>query len=145
MSRQPCPRRRQGGAAAVEFAVAASVFFVLLFGIMFFGLVLFYWNSAAEATRHAARVAVVCNPNSAALVVAKMHDFLPQLSSAQVALTYSPSGCDVNTCEKVTVAVTNYTFNLPLPILPVQSITMPPFTTTLTRESLSSTGNSVCS
>lgn len=144
MITQPRFRNHEGGAAAVEFAVAASLFFAVFFGLMFFGLVLFYWNSAAESTRRAARVAVVCDPNSSALVVAKMQELLPQLASAQVSLTYSPSGCDVNTCQKVTVAVTNYTFNLPLP-LPIQSIPMPPFTTTLTRESMSSTGNSVCS
>lgn len=135
--------KRQKGAAAVEFALVASAFLTFVFGIMFFGLVLFYWNSAAEATRHAARVAVVCNPNSTALVVAKMQAFLPNLSSGQVSLVYSPSGCDVNTCKSVTVSVQGYTVDLPLP-LPVQSLTMPSFTTTLTRESLDSTNNNIC-
>ncbi|MBS1189181.1 MAG: pilus assembly protein TadG [Rhodocyclaceae bacterium] len=137
-------RKTERGAAAVEFAVASTLFFTVLFGILYFGLALFYWNSAAEATRNAARVAVVCNPNSTALVTAKMQQLVPQLSSAQVSLTYSPSGCDVNTCRTVTVSVTNYTLDLPLP-LPIHSMAMPPFTTTLTRESLNSTNNSVCS
>lgn len=51
---------RQRGAAAVEFALIALIFFVLLFGIMEFGRGLFVWNSVQEVTRYVAREAVVC-------------------------------------------------------------------------------------
>jgi len=53
-------RKSQRGAAAVEFALVAIVFFMLLIGIVEMGRVLFTWNAAAEATRYGARVAVVC-------------------------------------------------------------------------------------
>ncbi len=46
------PARRQKGVAALEFALIASVFFTLLIGVMEMGRVLFYFNTAAEATRH---------------------------------------------------------------------------------------------
>jgi hypothetical protein len=52
---------RQRGLAAVEFALIAGMFFTLLIGIMEFSRVLFYWNTAAEVTRLAARSAVVCD------------------------------------------------------------------------------------
>lgn len=51
--------RRQGGAAAVEFAIVAMLFFTIVFGIMEFGRVLYVWNTVQEVTRRAAREAVV--------------------------------------------------------------------------------------
>ena len=54
------PRARpQCGAATVEFALLAIVFFMVLLGIMEFGRLMYVWNTAQEVTRHAAREAVV--------------------------------------------------------------------------------------
>lgn len=50
---------RQYGAAAVEFAIVASLLFILLFGILEFGRMFYVLNSVQEVTRHAAREAVV--------------------------------------------------------------------------------------
>ncbi|HWI15336.1 MAG TPA: TadE family protein, partial [Burkholderiales bacterium] len=61
-----CGQRQRGG-TAVEFAIVSVVFFSLLIGCMELGRVLFYWNSAAEATRLGARMAVVCDKNAAAI------------------------------------------------------------------------------
>lgn len=52
-------KNRQTGAAAVEFALIASIFFLLLLGIIEFGRLFFIWNSVQEVTRRAAREAVV--------------------------------------------------------------------------------------
>lgn len=52
--------RKQRGAAAVEFALIAVLFFALLFAIVEFGRGLFVWNSIQEVTRYVAREAVVC-------------------------------------------------------------------------------------
>jgi hypothetical protein len=49
----------QHGAAAVEFALVAMVFFLLLLGILEFGRLFYLWNTVQEVTRHAAREAVV--------------------------------------------------------------------------------------
>ena len=49
----------QRGAAAVEFALVAIPFFLLLFGAMEFGRLLYLWNTVQEVTRNAARQAVV--------------------------------------------------------------------------------------
>lgn len=51
--------RHQGGAAAVEFALIAAIFFTLLFGIVELGRFLYLFNSVQEVTRRAAREAVV--------------------------------------------------------------------------------------
>lgn len=55
----------QRGVAAVEFALIAIPFFLLLFGVMEFGRLLYVWNTAQEVTRHAARLAVVTDFNKA--------------------------------------------------------------------------------
>jgi Flp pilus assembly protein TadG len=54
------PINRQRGAAMVEFAIIAALFFMMLFGIIEFGRAFFVYNSLVEATRRGARVAAVC-------------------------------------------------------------------------------------
>lgn len=135
------PARRQKGVAALEFALISSIFFTLLIGVMEMGRVLFYYNTAAEATRLGARVAVVCDINSNQAttnpVVRDMQQMLPILTPANVSVVYTPSGCDATSCTAVTVSVTNVTVNTVVPFVPF-NLTMPPFSTTLPRESLDS-------
>lgn len=52
-------KSRQRGAAAVEFALVATWFFLLLLGILELGRILYVWNTVQEVTRRAARSAVV--------------------------------------------------------------------------------------
>jgi len=85
--------RRQKGAAAVEFALIAMVFFILLIGVLEMGRVLFTWNAAAEATRYGARVAAVCDINDSA-ILSRMQDIMPNLEAANVSVSYLPSGCN---------------------------------------------------
>ncbi|WP_175997452.1 TadE/TadG family type IV pilus assembly protein [Burkholderia stabilis] len=136
-------RRAQRGSAIVEFGLIASVLVMLLIGIFEFGRVLFYWNTASEAVRLGARTAVVCDVNAAG-VAKRVTALMPLLSSANVAVSYSPASCDVNSCAFVTVSVTNVTVKTMIPFVNV-TLKMPPFTTTLPRESLTSaTGGSAC-
>ena len=51
--------RDEKGAAAVEFAIVASLFFMLVFGIIDFGFAFHSWNNAANAAREGARKAAV--------------------------------------------------------------------------------------
>ena len=129
---------RQRGAYTVEFALVAIIFFALLIAIMEFGRIQFAFNSAAEATRFGARVAAVCDPNSQAMIVSKMQLLMPYLTTAKISVAYLPAGCDVNTCQQVQVGVTGISYR---PLIPVANlnIAMPPFTTTLPRESMRST------
>ncbi|MDD5460770.1 MAG: TadE/TadG family type IV pilus assembly protein [Methylococcales bacterium] len=56
--------KTQRGAAMVEFALIALLFFMLLFGIIEFGRAFFTYNTLVEATRRGARVAAVCPVSS---------------------------------------------------------------------------------
>lgn len=141
---------RQRGAAAIEFALVAGVggFLVLLIGIMELGRVLFYLNTASEVTRLGARIAVVCDisATTTATIVARMSDMLTPLKTGDyVSLDYSPAGCAAQSnCQFVTVGIkSGLTVNTFIPYVPI-SVSLPPFSTTLPRESLKSTDNSLC-
>jgi hypothetical protein len=136
---------RQKGVAAVEFALIASLFFSVLFGVIEMGRVLYYMNSAAEATRLGARVAVVCDMNDSAIIT-RMQGMLPILEDANVDVAYLPAGCDQSSCQTITVRIIGLTVNTFIPFLPF-SVDMPDYSTTLPRESMSSTGygtNALC-
>lgn len=133
----PLLRNPQQGAVIVEFAMVAMLFFVLLVGIVEMGRVLFTWNSAVEATRRGVRMAVVTDPGNAAAIRDEMRRIMPDLADNQISITYFPDGCTVTTCDYVTVGVgepTAYTVT-PL-VVPIGTLALPPFSTTLTRESL---------
>lgn len=137
------PGKKQRGVAAVEFALIAMVFFTLLLGILEFGRVLFTWNSAVETTRYGARVAVVCDKDSSAILTS-MQRIMPNITPTNLAVTYEPPSCLQSTCERVKVKLQGLSVTPVIPFLNV-TLTVPPFETSLLRESLSSTSNPVCS
>lgn len=133
---------KQRGAAAVEFALVAMIFFMLLLGIIEMGRVLFTWNSAVEATRYGARVAAVCDMNDTA-VVGRMQRIMPHIVAGNVNVTYLPSGCNKSNCQWVRVAITGFQITPHIPVLgeTLGVLSLPPFSTTLPRESLESTNS----
>jgi Flp pilus assembly protein TadG len=91
------PERRrgladEGGAAAVEFAIVVSLFFLLVFGIIDFGMGFQQWNATSNAAREGARKAAVdpSIPDIEARVRASV-DYLDQ-SRINVAVTCAPGG-----------------------------------------------------
>ncbi|MDV6348220.1 TadE-like protein [Nitrosomonas oligotropha] len=135
----PVNRFKQCGVAAVEFALIAVVLFTLLIGIMEFSRVLHYWNTATEATRLGARLAVVCDQDAAA-VKTKMQSMLNILDSSNISVEYidkDGNSCDPDSCRSVTVSISGLTVSTFVPLVPL-NIEMPPFSTTLPRESLDS-------
>jgi len=142
-------RHKQRGAAIVEFGIVAAVFCTLVVGVCEFARVLYYWNTASEAVRLGARTAVVCDAD-ASVIKTRIKSLLPLLTTSNVNVSYSPSGCDSdadtarNTCTFVTVSVTNVSVRTMIPFVPL-TLAMPPLATTLPRESLAtSTGGTVC-
>ena len=144
-SHHPCPRQR--GVAAVEFAIVASLFFMLLLGAMEMARLLWTWNAAAEATRLGARMAVVCDVGDSR-IVARMRERLPYLQASHVRIDYlnpgsAPNTCTASTCKAVSVTLSGYTH---VPIIPfvALSIPIPSFQTALPKEFMQSAGNPVC-
>lgn len=138
-------RRFQRGTTAVEFAIVTALMCSLLIGIMEMGRMLFYWNSAAEATRLGARMAVVCDVGDADIKV-RMQQMFAALPADKINIAYSPTGCTINTCQTVTVSIDpGVSFTPVIPFVSL-SLSLPSFSTSLPRESLDSAGgtNPVC-
>ena len=145
-----CARQGQRGATTVEFAFISIWLMVFVIGMIELGRVMLVWNSAAEATRLGARRAAVCNVVDATErgkieTAMKAAVGLSDTATLSAAITLVPAGCDNGTtpCQAVTATVggTVPTF---IPFVTF-SPTLPSFSTTLPRESMSSTNNgAVC-
>jgi Flp pilus assembly protein TadG len=126
-------RTRETGAATIEFALVASIFFMLAGGIVELGRVVYAWNAAAEATRAGARMASI-SPIDSPKVEESMRKVIAGLQSSQVQVDYLPAGCDPNNCERVRVSIVDY-WIAPL-VIPVPMLPVPSASTTVPRESL---------
>lgn len=134
------------GLVSIEFTLIAALFFLLIFSIIGIARTMYVYNATVNATRLGARLAVVCSPSAAANIKAQMVARVPDLTASNINLAYNPSGCSVSTCTSVTASVSNFTVAIATPAsFPLGSITIPGFSTTLVRESMDSTNNSVCS
>ena len=152
-------RRRQLGATAVEFALVLIIYLTFFLGIVDFVRMLWTWSAANEATRWGARVATVCDRNTdmARLVLTRMQQYLPQLTSSNVQIdwfgaantvnnscTNLPGTALVNQCTGVTVRITslNYQWISPIFFSNYAAITMPSFVTYLPIEIMGQDPNS---
>ena len=148
------------GVVTVEFTMVAVLLFFAIFAIIGIARVVYIYNAAVNATRMGARLAVVCAPSAESNIKAKMIAKVPQLaatginSKAEIKFTYNTDAdCIGVTCNvtSVTVALstepeTAFKVEIATPAgFPLGSITLPGFSTTLTRESMNSANNSVCS
>lgn len=132
-------RSRQSGVTVVEFALVSVMLILLLLGVIQFGLVLFTFNSAAEATRRGARLAVVSPISAALLVEAEMREVMPLNADCTMRIRYKPDSplqCDAATCTHVQATVEDCTVQ-PWFFWPIAApLVVPPFTAALPRESL---------
>jgi len=140
-------RRNERGASIAEFSVVALFFFMIIFGIIEFGRLLYIHNALTDASRRGARYAALhalndpCVPN--AIIYGESHinqttcvpsgpPLINGLTSANIVVTYQGSfGMNIGTA---TVKIQNYTFNLSIPLIN-RTLTMPAYTTTLPAES----------
>lgn len=148
---KPTAKSRQSGATVIEFALVLLIFFTFLLAVTDFSRMLFTWNAATEATRAGARYAVVCDDTGhQAQVLARMRAMLPQLTSTNVNLAWTPSGCSHATCEGVTVTIVGLNYQWISPVFGLAAhlpIPMPTFSTFLPREIMRQDPNSatICS
>lgn len=141
-------RTGERGTTMAEFAIIAVVFFMIIFGIIEFGRLLYTHNALTDAARRGARYAVLhdrvdatcvknvvvfgetnVNPNTCAPTGPPL---INGLTVAKVTVNYATDyGTNLGTA---TVEITNYTFNLSIPFAR-KTLTMPKYVTTLTAES----------
>lgn len=129
----------QRGTALVEFAIAATVIFTVIFGVLEMSRMFWTYNTLVETTRLGARYAVV-HPQNAATV--KNIVAYGSASGGQTPVVYglSPTNVDVTYsggfglgAGQVSVSITNFQFAFLVPLIGT-SVTLPPLKTTLTGE-----------
>ena len=100
--------RREHGAAAVEFAIVASVLVMLVFGVLEFGLAFWQVQNLRAATREGARVAAV-RGTTTQVSDAMVNASSGSLPSGFAGFTLSPAtGCTPQTIgQEVTVTIQN--------------------------------------
>lgn len=140
--------RRQRGSTALEFAFVLIAFLMFMLGVMDFARMLFTWSAASEAARTGVRYAAVCDDTgNQALVLARMQRLLPQVQN--ISLDWQPSGCSSGSCETVTLTIENLQYRWISPVIGLAPrwLTMPRFSSTLTREVMRQDPNSasICS
>ncbi len=136
----------QKGVATVEFALISIILFTLILGIMEVGRVFFMLNTAVEATRLGARLAVVCDQSHTDNIKTKVVDLAGFLTSNDISITYPSSCSEEGVCDEfVTVEINDFTVKSIASLIPI-NFTMPKFSTTLPRESMSSESdiNPIC-
>jgi Flp pilus assembly protein TadG len=127
--------RDESGSSIVEFALASTILFMLVFGVMAICLALYSYNVTAEAAREATRFAIVrgsaCTktlPCNATLDQIQAHIRgigFPGINSTSLSVTSDccwPSS-NKNPGSPVQVTV-QYTFPLAIPFVPTRTLTM---------------------
>lgn len=130
----------QKGVYTVEFAIVAGVFFILLFSAIEVGRLIYTYNVLQEASRRAARLAIVCqtSTNIDSLALFNGANLVPNLTADNLDISYldrgglAATGADI---ELVKAEIKNYQHEFWVPGLRM-TLNSPVFTTTLPRESL---------
>ena len=146
-------KNKQKGVYTIEFAIVASVFFILFFAVLEFSRLMYTWNVLTEVSRRGARLAAVCNvlentddqqslyQSPAVLTAATFADvnLIPNLNSANLNISYlnlnglaAASFGDINF---VRAEVVDYQHQLLIPFFDI-TLNSPSFSTTLPAESL---------
>jgi Flp pilus assembly protein TadG len=134
-------KKDERGSTLVEYSIAATVFMMVIFGVLEFGRALWAHNALTDAARRGARYAVLHNSGDITGVknvvvygdaAGGTQPILPDMTTANVEVTYS-GNFTVND-GTATVTITGYDFKFVLPFLPAK-ITMPAYSTTIPGES----------
>ncbi|MBD0371394.1 MAG: pilus assembly protein [Pyrinomonadaceae bacterium] len=132
--------RPERGTTLLEFAIAATVFLTVMFGVVEFGRCLWTHNALSDAARRGARYAVN-HPEAAEEDVKKVAVYgdlngttplVDRLTVDNVKVKYDNFKVGEGT---VTVKITEYQFQFVVPLVGT-TLTMPNYTTTLTGENI---------
>src|SRR4051812_45767592 len=97
-------RNKRRGAAVVEFAVVAPIFFLLIFGIIEFGRVVMVQQIITNASREGARIAIVPGATTSQVTTA-VNTYLTSCSIRGATATVSPDPASATYGGTVTVTV----------------------------------------
>jgi Flp pilus assembly protein TadG len=101
-------RKNRRGAAVVEFAIVAPVFFLLVFGMIEYGRMVMVQQVLTNASREGARYAVIQSTNNTTAVETKVKDYLTSAklnASASTVTVDWPASGGSGSAQPVTVTV----------------------------------------
>ena len=143
--------KSERGASLMEFAIAATVFLTVLFGILESGRLLWTHNALKDAVRKGTRYATVRRKDAAGkLAVQKMVVYgdpnanpasakpvVTGLKIADVVVSYNNSDPDsgIQLGDRATVSVPNYKFKFSVPLIG-GTMNMPDYKTSMPGEAL---------
>lgn len=142
--------KTERGASLLEFAIAATVFLTVLFGILECGRLLWTHNALKDGARKGARYATLRRKDAAGiLAVQKMviygdpfanpataSPIVTGLTTGDVSVTYNNSNPDngIQLSDRATVSITGYQFRFAIPLVG-GTLTMPNYRTSMPGES----------
>jgi Flp pilus assembly protein TadG len=108
-----CNRKRsstRSAIAAVEFAIVAPIFFLMVFGLIEFGRMMMVQQSLTNAAREGCRMAVLATTKNSAEVEAAVRDYLQSVmanasDSSEVRVTVPASLANTTSGTSLGVAV----------------------------------------
>jgi Flp pilus assembly protein TadG len=135
------------GASLLEFAIAATIFFTALFGVIEFGRLFWTHNALRDAARRGTRYATIRKNDTAGIQAVKnmvvygdpnanpatAQPVVNGLTTGNVAVEYQNYD-GILLSSRATVSITNYKFSFAIPLIGT-SITMPAYRTSLPGES----------
>ena len=140
--------KSERGASLLEFAIVATIFFTVLFGVMEFGRMFWTHNALRDAARRGVRYATVRKNDAAGIQAVKnmvvygdpnanpatATPVVSGLTTNNVALEYQNyNGLQLS--ARATVSITNYQFQFNVPLIG-GTLTMPAYRTSLPGESV---------
>ena len=134
--------QKNKGVYTVEFTLVSALFLLTIFMVMEAIGYMYLMNAASEITRRGARMAVVCNivvNVGASGIFREMATRYPNLTAQNVTITYVPAACNESNCQTIRVSLKGLSTT-------IAGVTanIPPFATTLPRESMNSAFNPKC-
>jgi Flp pilus assembly protein TadG len=140
-------RDRERGASLLEFAIAATIFFTALFGVIEFGRLFWIHNALKDAARRGARYATIRKNDTAGMQAVKNmvvygdpnanpatdRPVVNGLTTGNVVVEYQNYD-GILLSSRASVSITNYSFSFAIPLIGT-SIAMPAYRTSLPGES----------
>jgi len=117
--------RRRAGQSTIEFAVAATVFPILMFGMMELATAVYTYSTVNEAAQEAVRYAIVNGPNSTSPATTAQVQAVAQQYAPGLNLTTSvsyPTDSYLPLQQDAKVVVT-CTYPLDIPFIKTQTLT----------------------
>lgn len=140
-------RNGERGTTLLDFAIAATVFFTLLFAVIEFGRLFWTHNALRDAARRGTRYAIIRKDDPASITAVKnvvvygdpnanpstAQPVVPGLTTSNVNVEYQNFN-GILLSSRATVSISGYNFQFAVPLIG-GSITMPAYRTSLPGES----------